>query len=325
MALTYTELESITKDYFMADNRKAVDIYFNDSFLMDYLMNKKKGIWERPGGGEKIRIPLNYDGQEGGFYSKTSTLSSDDKEALNAAFFNWKHAYGNATVHRIDELKVAGAYAEVQFVNNKIEGAQKTARKKIANQIYSSVSDSAEELTGLLSLTTGAATVAYGGIAENDLVASDATKPWAAKSTTTTEAIALSVLRTLRSSVKISSGNGGKPDIGVTTETLFNIVSGILQVQQRFTEDKDTAKAGFTNLVFEGMIIAADDYCPSGHFFVLNSNHIGFAVHKEGYFARDPWGNLTPTGVPGKSMKIFWDGNLVCSNRKAHAVHTNLS
>jgi hypothetical protein len=26
-----------------------------------------------------------------------------------------------------------------------------------------------------------------------------------------------------------------------------------------------------------------------------------------------------------KSMKIFWDGNIVCSNRKAHIAHSNLS
>jgi len=92
MTLTFTELESITQDYFLADERKAIDIYFNDSFLIDYLMNKKKGIWERPNGGKTIRIPLSYDGQEGGFYSKTSTLSSDDREAINAAFYRWKHA-----------------------------------------------------------------------------------------------------------------------------------------------------------------------------------------------------------------------------------------
>jgi hypothetical protein len=292
---------------------------------MDYLMKQKKGLWERPGGGEKIRIPLSYDGQEGGFYNKASTLSSNDREAVNAAYFQWKHVYGNATVHRLDELKISGSYAEVQLVNNKIEGAQKTSRKAIATELYSSVGDSADELTGLLSACAGSSSVAYGGIAENDLVAADLTKPWAATSTTTSEAIGLAVLRTLRSSAKISSGKGGKADIGITTEALFNIISGILQVQQRFTEDKETAKAGFTNLVFEGMLVAADDYCPSGDFFALNSNHIGFAVHKDGYFAREPWGNLTVTGTPAKSMKIYWDGNLINSNRKAHAVHTSLS
>ena len=94
MALTYAELESITSDYFMADGKKATDIYFNTSFLLDWLMNKKKGLWKRPPGGYKIRVPLMYDGAEGGFYSRSDPLSSDDRENINAAYFGWKHTYG---------------------------------------------------------------------------------------------------------------------------------------------------------------------------------------------------------------------------------------
>lgn len=308
----------------MADNRKAVDIYFNDSFFMDLFMKKKKGLWERPNGGKKIRIPLSYDGQEGGFYSKASTLSSDDKESINAAFFPWKHVYGNATVHRLDELENSGAYAEVQLVQSKLEGAQKTARKKIAQQIYSAAGDNALELTGLRALTCGAAAVNYGGIAENDLVATDGTKPWAAGNTSAAASISLAVIRTLRSAAKIGDGPGGKPDVGLTTEALFNIVSSILQVQQRFTKD-DSVRAGFTHLVFEEMLIAADDYDPSGYFFVVNSNYLGFAIHEQGYFSRTPWGDLLPSGTPAKTLKIFWDGNLICSNRKAHKSQSSLS
>lgn len=319
MPYTLSELEETTRDYFMADNRKAVDIYFNDSFLMDYLMNKKKGILERPSGGYKIKVPLSYDGQEGGFYNKTSTLSSDDRETIANAYFEWKHAYGNATIHRNDELQNAGEYAEVQLLSQKIEGAQKTARKKIAQQIYSAAADGADAITGLKSLCFGATTAAYGGIIETALAATDGTTPWKAVNTAVTAPISLSVIRTLRSSAKISDGPGGKPNIGVTTETLFNIVSNILQTQQRFTTDSDTVKAGFTHLVFEGMIIAADDYCDSGYLFCLNSNNIGFAIHQKGYFSRTAWADLLVTGLPAKSMKIFWDGNMVCNNRKAHA------
>ena len=64
MTLTFQELESITNDYFMMENGQAVDIYFDTSFLLTYLMKQQKGIWERPPGGEKIRVPLEYDGQE---------------------------------------------------------------------------------------------------------------------------------------------------------------------------------------------------------------------------------------------------------------------
>ena len=325
MALTFAELESITTDYFMADGRKAVDIYFDDCFLMDYLMKKQKGIWERYPGGKKIRVPLSYDGQEGGFYSKASVLSSQDVESINAAFFYQKHAYGNATVHRNDELENAGEYAEVQFALAKVEGAQKTARKKIAQQIYSAAADTADELTGLRSCCMGSDSVAYGGIVSNDLAATDGTYPWQAKDTTTSEAISLAVIRTLASSCKIGDGPKGKPDLGTMPEALFNIVSGILQVQQRFQQDSDTVKAGYTHVVFEGKILAADDYCPSGYLFLLNSAHVGFAIHTQGYFVRTPWGDLTPVGTPAKTMKIFWDGNLVTNNRRAHAGHSNLS
>ena len=236
-------------------------------------------------------------------------------------------AYGNATIYRSDEQECAGEYAEVQLVQSHLASAQKTCRKIIAQNIYANNLDTATEITGLTACCFGADTVAYGGLESEDLVATDGTQPWDAKNTTTTEGISLAVIRTLRSSAKISDGAGGKPDVGVTTEALFNIVSGILQTQQRFTEDKDTVKAGFTNLVFEGMTIAADDYCTSGYLFIINSKHYGWAIHKDGFFQRTPWGDLTnaPGGVAGKTMKIFWDGNQVVNNRKAHAGHSNLS
>lgn len=325
MALTLTELEATTRDYFLADNRKAIDIYFNDSFYMDYTMNKKKALMKRYNGGKKIKVHLNYDGQEGGFYNKTSTLSSDDKETVNAAFFTTKHAYGNATIHRNDELENAGEYAEVELAVTKLEGAQKTCRKKIAQQIYANVADGADEITGIKAMCFGSAALKYGDVAENDMVASDGTKPWKAVNTTSAAAISLAVIRTLRSSAKISDGPAGKPNVGMTTEALFNIISSILQNQQRFTSDTDTAKAGFTNLVFEGMIIAADDYCESGYLYLLNTAYCGWGIHQQGFFARTQWADLIVTGTPAKSLKIFWDGNHVCSNRKAHAGQSGLT
>jgi hypothetical protein len=325
MALTFTELESITNDYFKADNKKAVDIYFNTSFWLDYFMNKKKGLWERPNGGRNIRIPLEYDGQEGGFFTRSSALSSTDRVNINAAFFGWKHAYGNATVYLTDELENAGEYAEVQMVTQRIASAQKTCSKLLAENVYGSAVDASSIITGLRALCNETTTTAYGNIQEADLVAADGTTPWEGKLTATTEAISLAVIRTLATYAKIGDGPNGKPDVGTTTEALFNIISGILQVQQRFTADTDTAKAGFTNLVFEQKILAADDFCPAGFLFLCNSKFIGFAIHTNGYFVRTPWGDLLVTGVAARSMKIFWHGNMICSNRKAHAGHSNLS
>lgn len=323
MALTYTELEAITRDYFMADKGKAVDIYFESSFLMDRWLNQKKGLWERPSGGLNIRIPLEYDMQEGGFFTRGEPLSSNDKETVNAAFFKWKAAYSNATILWQDELENAGEYAEVQLITQKISNAQKTIRKKIAETMYSSEGDQSKLVTGIVSMCNSSTTTQYGGLTPDDLVATDGTKPWTGNLSTSQGAISLAKVRTLRSTAKIGDGAKDKPNIGLTTEDLFNVISGILQVQQRFTRDDHTAKAGFTHLVFEEMLLAADDYCPSGNLSLLNEQYAGFAVHKRGFFVREPW--MKVPDIAGKTMKIFWYGNMVCSNRKAHALGTGFT
>ena len=324
MALTFEELESVTRDYFMVDGGKAVDIYFNTSFLLNYLLKQQKGIWERPTGGEKIRIPLEYDGQEAEFYSRGDTVNSDDRESVNAAFFEWKHAYGNATVYRIDLLKNNGEYAEVQLINQRIGGAQKSLTKLSAGSIYDLPTGASKRLTGLRACCNETTTLLYGGIDEASLVAADGTKPWEGKMDAATTVNTLNQIRTGTSAAKIRDGAGGKPDLVVTTEANFNIIVDMLQVQQRFTEGKETVKAGFTGVHFEGKDIFPDDYCPAYHEFLLNSNHLGFAVHAEGNMMRTPW-RIIPDSPEDKTMKIYFDGNMVVNNRKAHKGFSLLS
>jgi len=325
MSLTYGELESITTDYFLSDGRKATDIYFQTSFLLDWLMNKKKGLWKRPNGGYKIRVPLMYDGAEGGFYNRSDALSSDDRENINAAYFTWKHLYGNATIYRTDELQNSGEYAEVELVAQKVEGAQKTATKFLAQNLYNSASDSSVLLTGIGSCCNSSTSTAYGSIATTDITAVDGTQPWVGRQTTTAEALSLPVIRTMRSTAKLYDGPDGKPNVITMPETLYNNVNGILQVQQRFATS-DEVRAGFTHLLFEGCLLVADDFAPTGTANAINTQFMGFAIHADGFFVRNNWGDLTVAGGPaGRTMKIFWDGNLIVSNRKAHIQHTNLT
>lgn len=324
MSLTYAELDSVTNDYFIADGGKAFDIFFNSSFLLDYLMKQQKGLWKRPAGGYRIRVPLEYDGQESGFYGRGDTISSDHRDNINAAFFEWKHAYANATVLRVDELKNAGPEAEVDLAVSKISGAQKSITKDLAGSIYDLPGSGDDRLTGLRALCHETTTTTYGGIAEDDLVANDGTKPWEGKMSSTSTTITLSWIRTGATAAKIRDGKGGKPDLLVTTETNYNVIADLLQAQQRFTDGKETVKAGFTGLWFEGKEIFPDDYCPTSHAFFLNSMHVGFAVHKNGYFMRTKWEKI-PGSPEDKAMKIYWDGNMICSNRKAHQGYSSVS
>jgi hypothetical protein len=321
--LTNPEIDIITRDFIEADNKQATDIFFETSFLLNYFMKQHKGIWLRPGGGDRIKVHLKYDGAEGGFYERNSTLSEDERQNITAAFFAWAHAFGNATLYRADELQNAGEWAEIENLTNKVTTAMETCRNVLAQNIYNQAGDGSKLITGLFSLTSEAASVAYGTLTENSVVAADGQKPWEGKTNSTETNLTTAVVRTLRSDAKIYDGKDGKPNIGITTETLYNKLVDQLEIQQRFTASDEMAKAGFTGLSLDGMMISADDFLGASNMLVLNSKHVGFAVHKRGFFERTKWQNLT-SGAQGRTMKILWDGNLICNNRKAHKRHSAL-
>ena len=324
MALTYAELEAITNDWDMANNGKAWDNYFNTSYFLTMFMKEQKGLWKRPSGGIHIKVPIKYDENDGGFFERADALDSDDREIVNVARFKRKHNYGNATVYWTDELDNSGEEAVVSMVTERMENAQETARKWLASNVYNAVADSSKYITGLRSTTSETAGTPYGDIEEEDLVSEDGSKVWEGKTTTTTEAISLSVMRTLVSSAKVYDGPMGKPKWGFTTETLMNVVKNILQPMQMLKENGGVTKAGFDNIVLDSTTYVADDYCPSGYLFVVNHNFLGFGIHKNAYFKRTPWQPL-PDNKQGRTMKRLWSGNIICNYRAAHAAHSNLS
>jgi len=92
MADKLAQLEAVTNDYFKLDNGKAADNYFETSFLLDFGLKQKKMLFLRPSGGQRIRVPLRYDGNKSGFYARGDTIESTKMEAITAVFFDWKHA-----------------------------------------------------------------------------------------------------------------------------------------------------------------------------------------------------------------------------------------
>lgn len=219
-------------------------------------------------------------------------------------------------------MKNSGEYAEVQLVTQRVGGAQKSLTKTLASSLYTI--SSANDLDGLQACCNETTTTAYGGIQEADLVAADGSTPWEGKMSSTSTTISLNWIRTGATAAKVRDGKGGKPDLLVTTETNWNVIADLLQAQQRFTDGKETVKAGFTGLVFEGKEIFPDDYCPDDYAFFLNTMHIGFAIHKEGFNARTKW-KVIPDSPEDKTMKIYWDGNLIVNNRKAHQGYSSVS
>jgi len=333
MAIASDELERITREYIWMENGKPQDIFYNESYAVNYFVKQREGLFRRPDGGKYIHVPLVYDIGVGGWYVRGEPISSDDRELNYMAEFRWKHHYGNATVTRIDMQQNRGELAEVSLVQTRLDSAMKRSGHDLANAFYDEGTGvAAKRATGFLACCSEGATVDFGGFSENDLVSHDGTKPWEGKRTTTAESIDFNVVRTLRTSTKVWNGPHGKADIGFCNETLFNVLQDQALLMQRLTTakaDSPAARIGFTALWFEGMDIAADDYCPEDGFAAINSKHYGAAIMAyesggKGILEREPWGKI-PGRAGDKTTKFYFDGNYVCNHRGAHAYHSGLT
>lgn len=321
MGFTDNEVAAVTQDYFAM--KQATDIYYQDSVLLAKLLKQKAGLFLTIPGGEYFRVPLIYDIAEGGAWGKHDSLKNSDRQMVDAAKFTQKNYDGVAVLNQVSEWENSGPEAVISLVTTKIQGAQNRVSQDLGKAIYSASGDDGIQLTGLLALCNTSATTPYGALTTNGVVASDGTKPWAGVVNSASTVISLEAIQNLRSSAKVGNGDRDKPGLFVTTETLYNKLERILQVQQRFTSADDIKALGFTGLTISGATVVVDDYCPAGHCFALNLRYVGFGIQSDVNFAKTPW--VQSTTPLSRAMHILWRGNLVCNNRKAHAVHTALT
>ncbi len=325
MATPLDQLEAVTNDFFLIKDGKAEENYFETSFLLDYFLKQKKGIHKRPSGGQQITIPIRYDGNASGFFTRGGTLDSTKREAITNVNFQWKHCYGNGTILYTDELINAGPEAMINLTTEELIGAQKSIRDTLATSLYNGLDGDTENLTGVNSMCDTTATTSYGGYASNDIVSADGTKVWTGKGSASSTTLTLNNLRVGRTAAAYGQGKQTRPDFCATTETNFDTLSNILSVQQRFTEkDSEPVKAGFQGIRFEGMDIFPDRYCPADNVYLLSSHHTGFAIHKKAMFKRTPWEKIQGS-ANDKTMKILFSGNFVCNNRRASYRYSNIS
>ena len=325
MALTLTELQAVTDDYF---EKTTNDIYFESSVLLWMLMSGAKGAttsmvdnFVTPGelvdGGEKIRVFLEHDEAHSGTYGATTTIPLSKKDILNAARFRWGGAYASNSVDLNDNVQNSGMGQLVDIAFAKIQNMQKTIRKTIGASIFTTAVDS-YDIIGLADLFLATTSTAYGEIAEDDMAV------WKANTRASGNTMGMGVLQQLRRDAKISDSLGGVPNLYVTTDTIKDKFESTLQTQARY-RDVDLVNAGFNNVLFDGSPVVTDGNVTANYLMALNTKFLAIKTHKDYAFTKPVWTAENPSSRPDNlSAQIRWMGQLVCSNRKAHARDTNV-
>lgn len=324
MSLTITELQAVTDDYIL--KHQPEDIFFRSNVLLFKLLSLGKTY----DGGKKIQANLEYDRAPAGSYGPTSELPIHKKEIITAAYFNYAAYFTTLTIDMDDELMNSGDAAIVNLVVTKMRNAEKSIRESMAQDVYKAraaglaADPKARPFYGLPDIFNQSDSFKYGEIAPEDLGNDEYGRPlWKAGFDSTAQTMSFKFMQSLRRRASINNNNDGKPNLYITTEVLADAFERTLQTQARYS-DVNLVNAGFDNVLFKGAPVVSDDKQADGYIDALNTRFLEVRTHSKRNFTKPVW--QSPIRQPDTATaNIRYAGQILCTNRKAHARATNVS
>jgi len=306
MAVSIDQLTAITHKKIMP---KMFDNIFDSNPLLKRFL--KGGQYVSQDGGRAIDVPLNYaTTTSSGWFQGSETLQTTDNENITAASYDWKSLYANISITNEDELKNSGPSGVLKLLASKAMIAEKTMKDSLGTGLFSDGTDT-KSIVGLRDVV--AATQTVGGISQTT------NSWWQGQVDSTTTTLTLSALQTQFENASVDSE---KPTVVVGTRANYNRYYNLLQPQQRFT-DSETAKGGFQNLMFNGVVFLSDSHVPTNHVFMLNEKHLYLWYHPKRNFYATPF--QAPINQEVKVSRILWMGSFGSSNNRYHAAFTALA
>lgn len=317
------QLNATTEYYWL--NTEPEDILNKASALLWKLMGNARinDNWEvKPheiiDGGKMIKVPLEYAASNSGAYGATTVINQSKVSILDAARFRWAGVYGSNTLNLDDLTQNTGSEAIIALTKQYMKSIIKAARVKMAADVIAAASTS-DNINGLGDLFNTTASTEYGSIDEDEM------SDWKANVITTAETISFEVLQKVFRQPNMGDVADMMPNFIVTTATLRDGYERQLHPQQRYTDSK-MVEAGWQNITHKGAPIVADTGVSTGYLYALNLNFLSLRSHKDYNFTAPKWVTKEVLGQPDvMTADTRWRGNLVCSNRRMHVEHSNLT
>lgn len=314
------QLEVITEDW-IASN-KPEDIVFQDNVLLYMLMSGKKfqDTMVQPGelvdGGKKLKVFLEYDKAHVGTYGNTTKIPQSKKEILNACLFRWAGYYASNTLDLEDQIQNSGKAALIDLAHALLRNIHKTIRDKMGTDVYASAADD-NAFLGLGNLFNVSTSTAYGSIKEDDM------SDWAPNVITDAVAISFKIMQAIRRAAKVGQSRESKPNLYITTDELKDGFERTLHTQARYS-NTNLVDAGFDNVLFGGVPVVADDKQSAGIMDAINLRYLKAKTHTGWKFTTPKW-EYSKDQPDTLTANTRYVGQIICSNRKAHCRHTNLT
>jgi hypothetical protein len=296
---------------------EIADNVSQNNALWRYL--KRKGKIDLEDGGYEIVRNLDYaNNSTYQRYSGYDSLNIGQTQVLTAAKYDWMQAAVNVTASGRELRMNSGDNAIFNLSKAKLKNAVRTAANYMSIDVYS---DGAltNQMGGLAYIiqTNGQGTV--GGI-------NSATYTfWRNQflEATGTNAVTKSNIKGFMNTLYLSLVRGAdKPDLIVSSHDFFAMYWESLQDQQRYTNDKDEATAGFRALKYVDADVIFDSNSnfstTAEKMYFLNTDYLGLVVHRDANWSQ--MDDKVSVNQDAVVIPMLWMGNLVCSNRSLQGI-----
>jgi hypothetical protein len=265
----------------------------------------------------KVRVKLDNNGSARRLSSGYSELSVDTSDTIRGTRANWKLYGATAIMSNYEKRNNRGSAQVADLWNHKHNDAMSALVDMVASDLFSTSTPS-NSITSIDSIVDAGS---------SSLQGADATtySKWASRG--------LQAKGTLPASVTFSGGSFAasgianwrraflnaeegsiRPNVILTNDDVYLWYEASLVPQVRFTSDQMKGQLGFSSLSFREAPVFHDPYCPSGYTYFINTDTLMGAYAEGALFDMSP---VTEQAFQDAfSVKIIFQGNLICEGRK---------
>jgi len=311
---TFTELVTSTLRNHPSE---IADNVSQNNALWRYL--KRKGKIDLEDGGYEIVRNLDYaNNSTYQRYSGYDTLNIGQTQVLTAAKYDWMQAAVNVTASGRELRMNSGDNAIFNLSKAKLKNAVRTAANYMSIDVYS---DGAltNQMGGLAYIIQANGQGTVGGI--NSTTYSFWRNQFL--EATGTNLVTKANIKGYMNTLYLSLVRGAdKPDLIVSSHDFFAMYWESLQDQQRYTNDRDEATAGFRALKYVDADVIFDSNSnfstTAEKMYFLNTDYLGLVVHRDANWSQ--MDDKVSVNQDAVVIPMLWMGNLVCSNRALQGI-----
>jgi len=312
MALPTTVLETLTHKYI--DPTLADNAYDSNPVLMRL---RQKGV--RKSIGLQVQLGVIYAKGRGGSYAGFDTHDVRPKAKKTSALFDLK-LYEEPVVYSGEEmLKNTGPEAVIDHIETEWQIADLNIADNLGTGIFGDgTGNNGKDMVGFKAMLSTAST--YGEIAVADF------SGWVAQidSSTTTLTYA-----TITKQIGTQTVGKDKPTLIISNQGCLDKAKTLFQPQQRFQDD-GLLKAGFDNILMDGIPWTVDSHAPGSgygtadnYIIFANERYLFFYIHPDRDFKRDPI--QKPINQDAYIGHVYYAGAFACNNRRMQGAMTTIN